>query len=265
MYGYIYKTTNLVNGKIYVGKKKGEFTNSYKGSGRYLKNAFLKYGFDNFSVELIEYCEDLQIQNEREKYWIKYYRDMNTPMYNISKGGDGGDTYYDLSESDRQIRVAKIRQSSHFNNLSKSDRLKAWETRRLNGTDVFSSEQRLKMSQSHLGKKPSAENIAKRVQSRKGYKHSAETIEKIRQSNLGKKRSMETRKRISESKSKLCGELNPFYGKHHAEHTKKLISEKCGNNTKGKKWMCNGVNSIRVLPEDISKYLELGYVLGRRR
>ena len=33
MYGYIYKTTNLVNGKIYVGQHKGEFTEDYIGSG----------------------------------------------------------------------------------------------------------------------------------------------------------------------------------------------------------------------------------------
>ena len=39
MYGYIYKTTNLLNGRIYIGKRKGDFDNNYFGSGRYLLNA----------------------------------------------------------------------------------------------------------------------------------------------------------------------------------------------------------------------------------
>lgn len=265
MYGYIYKTTNLVNGKIYIGKKKGNFTQSYKGSGRYLRNAFVKYGFENFSVEIIEYCETLQIQNEREKYWIKFYMDRNVPMYNISKGGDGGDTYYALSESDKHDRISKISEASHFHNLSKTDRIKAWETRRKNGTDVFSVEQRMKMSKSHLGHKPSKESIAKRVKSRQGYKHSAETIEKIRQANLGRKVSADTRKKLSESSKKRCGKLNSFYGKTHSEEVRKHIGEKSKEwfSTHKIIWVNDGDKNTRIDILDLDKYEKLGYKRGR--
>ena len=102
MYGYIYKTTNLLNGKIYIGKKKGEFTEKYKGSGKYLKNAINKYGVENFKVEVIEYCETLEEQNEKEKYWIAYYRNQNVEMYNIANGGDWGDIFSCLPEEQLQ-------------------------------------------------------------------------------------------------------------------------------------------------------------------
>lgn len=263
MYGYIYKTTNLVNGKIYIGKKKGEFTDSYKGSGRYIRNAFNKYGFDNFSVELIEYCETLDIQNQREQYWIKHYHDLGYTMYNISTGGDGGDTYWQLSESDRQARLKKASESSWFNHQPRECHIKAWNTRRKNGTDKFSIEQRQKLSKSHLGKKRSAESIQKGLITRCGYRHSEETKLKIRQSNLGKTRSAETCERISEAASKRVGELNAFYGKHHSEETRKLISEKCKDAVRGKKWMTNGTDSIRVNQEDIEMYISQGYKLGR--
>lgn len=45
MYGYIYETTNLINGKKYIGKRvKPKFDGNYKGSGKVLKHAIEKYG-----------------------------------------------------------------------------------------------------------------------------------------------------------------------------------------------------------------------------
>ena len=53
IFGYIYKTTNLINGKIYVGKHESSFTNSvYLGSGVALKSSIKKHGRDNFKKEV---------------------------------------------------------------------------------------------------------------------------------------------------------------------------------------------------------------------
>ena len=93
MYGYIYKTTNLINGKIYIGKKKSNLflENKYLGSGIFLKNAIQKYGKENFKVELIAVCETLDELNKKEIFYIKYYNSTNSNIgYNIAKGGDGG-------------------------------------------------------------------------------------------------------------------------------------------------------------------------------
>jgi len=56
-YFIVYKTTNTVNGKIYIGAHATyNLEDGYKGSGTYLKVAFKKYGKDNFTTEVICRC-----------------------------------------------------------------------------------------------------------------------------------------------------------------------------------------------------------------
>ena len=91
MYGYIYMTTNIINNKIYIGQKKSDkfLEESYLGSGTRLRSAIQHYGRNNFSVELIEWCDTKEKLDEREIFWIAYYnsRDENIG-YNIALGGD---------------------------------------------------------------------------------------------------------------------------------------------------------------------------------
>jgi hypothetical protein len=49
-YGYIYKTTNLINGKIYIGQHKGCLSSHYIGSGKLIRWAINKYGKRNFRI-----------------------------------------------------------------------------------------------------------------------------------------------------------------------------------------------------------------------
>lgn len=88
----IYKTTNLINGKIYIGKDK--FNNlEYFGSGKLIRYAIKKYGQKSFVKEILEYCENDIITNEKERYWIKKLNTRDKSIgYNISEGGDWGDT-----------------------------------------------------------------------------------------------------------------------------------------------------------------------------
>lgn len=111
MYGYIYKTTNKINGKIYVGKKISSafLGNKYHGSGAYIKNAIHKYGEENFETELLEEAYDLEDLNMKEKYWIKKLNSQDKIIgYNISPGGDGGDTFSQLSPEDKVKRGKKL-------------------------------------------------------------------------------------------------------------------------------------------------------------
>jgi len=92
MYGYIYKTTNLINGKIYVGQKKSTkfLGNKYLGSGKALKKAIIKYGIATFTVELLEICETKEQLNKQERYWIKILKAQDKEIgYNIADGGIG--------------------------------------------------------------------------------------------------------------------------------------------------------------------------------
>lgn len=89
----IYKTTNLINGKIYVGKDSLNDP-QYFGSGLILNLAIKKYGINNFRKDILEQCNTPQELDEREQYWIKFLNSTDRCIgYNIAKGGAGGDTF----------------------------------------------------------------------------------------------------------------------------------------------------------------------------
>lgn len=96
----IYKITNLVNGKSYIGQsidiEKRWQQHKSKSSWRVQKEkalyrAFTKYGLDNFEFEIIEECKR-KFLDKREIYWIKKYDTYNNG-YNMTKGGQGDRDY----------------------------------------------------------------------------------------------------------------------------------------------------------------------------
>lgn len=107
MYGFIYITTNHINGKRYIGQRKYDKQGKWKdylGSGVVLSKAITKYGIENFSKEIIEECNSKKELNEREKYWISYYNAVNSnDFYNIASGGDGGNTL--VGYTDKQLKI----------------------------------------------------------------------------------------------------------------------------------------------------------------
>lgn len=123
MYGFIYITTNHINGKKYIGQKKYDKNNkwkSYLGSGIALKRAITKYGENNFSKEIIEECETKEFLDEREIFWINYYNATNNDnFYNIASGGDGGNTIQGFDENrlnELKKTHSKLTTESHKNN-----------------------------------------------------------------------------------------------------------------------------------------------------
>ena len=67
-YYYIYKTTNLINGKYYYGMHSTDNLNDgYMGSGTHLKRSFEKYGKENFNTEILEFLSNKQELLKREK------------------------------------------------------------------------------------------------------------------------------------------------------------------------------------------------------
>jgi hypothetical protein len=122
----IYKITNLKNGKIYIGKDTTNNINYY-GSGLLIKRAINKFGVENFKKEILEECDTNEILCEKEKYWISYYNTTDLDIgYNISKGGDGGNTISNNPNKDKIVK--KISESmkerffseGHRKNLSRN-------------------------------------------------------------------------------------------------------------------------------------------------
>ena len=93
---YIYKTTNLENGKIYVGQSKFDPDENpeYLGSGYIILKAIELYGKEGFKKEILEECDDIDTLCERERYWIKRLNARDREVgYNICEGGTFGDTW----------------------------------------------------------------------------------------------------------------------------------------------------------------------------
>lgn len=89
----IYKYTNLINGKVYIGQTKHTLEEraingtNYKGSTHFY-NAIQKYGWDNFKPEILEDDLSLGEANQLEEYYISKYNSTNPDIgYNISPGG----------------------------------------------------------------------------------------------------------------------------------------------------------------------------------
>lgn len=101
MHGYIYKTTNLLNGRTYVGQHAAQqFEPDYLGSGKLLRAAVSKYGVENFKVEVLEWCATKTLLDEAEKRHIALNKGGTS--YNLAEGGTGGNTLKHLSDAKKQ-------------------------------------------------------------------------------------------------------------------------------------------------------------------
>jgi group I intron endonuclease len=85
----IYKTTNLINGKIYVGQDSKNDKN-YLGSGVILKKAIKKYGLESFKKEVIDIANTKEELDLKEIFWINKLNSTDKFIgYNLSNGGNG--------------------------------------------------------------------------------------------------------------------------------------------------------------------------------
>lgn len=244
-YGYVYKITNIVNNKIYVGKRVAKvFDEQYQGGGKIIHAALEKYGKDNFTRDILEWCYSKDQLEERERFWIAELnvRDL-TVGYNLAEGGEGGEggiTY--VGENPQKGKKRNITPEAH-------ERMSA-----AHKGIPLSEETKLKQSKRHItywenhpdqreyyheyfsehngwrGKHHSLETVEMISEKNKGKEpwnkgktgcYSEETIEQLRISHTGKKQSAETiQKRVDKMR-----------GKKHSDESRLLMSQKL----KGKK------------------------------
>lgn len=118
----IYKITNILNHKVYIGQtchssiieRLNEHIENAKNDKNYkLSKAIRKYGAENFIIEEIDTSNDKLNINEKEQYWINYYNSTDRKLgYNMTIGGEGGDTYSMLTETQLKIIKNKISKSN---------------------------------------------------------------------------------------------------------------------------------------------------------
>ena len=125
MNGFIYKITNKLNNKVYIGQTIQKpierfYQHCAKKCDKYILNmvihkAIFKYGKDNFTFEVIEEVPKQQL-NEREEYWIKYYNSY-TDGYNSTKGGQKGNKPF--KDIDNKAIIEQYQQGKSLRTIGK--------------------------------------------------------------------------------------------------------------------------------------------------
>lgn len=160
----IYKTINLINNKIYIGQD-SKNNPAYLGSGISIKNAIAKYGNDNFKKEILEFCNSEKNLNEREIFWINFFKSYDRKIgYNIALGGNAPmKGRIQTAETKNKISIAlKGKQKSHESVLKsvlkrtgkkRSEESKIKMRKPHNCEYIFTAIHKKNMSNSRIGKK----------------------------------------------------------------------------------------------------------------
>ena len=246
MYGYIYETTNNINGKKYIGQHKGKFTLDYLGSGKIIKQSVIKHGKANFIVRMIDFAETKEQLDYKEIFWIQHYKEQGHTLYNIHKGGKGGfDEYNANARANNLYPYNKGRKMSKEFCLENSKRQKHY------WASLSAEEKYLKYSAPRIGKKHSLESRQKQSATTKGVPKSEIHKQRIRLAHKGKKLSIEQRQAISLR--------NKGVVRTDAQNEKNRISALARKD----RWMNNGIVSVKAKETEQSHLTELGYKYGR--
>ncbi len=138
---YIYKITNLINHKIYIGRTtrtveqryREHCTAALKGDSRHLYCSMREYGIENFQVETIDVAESIEELSQKEAYWVAYYHTYDEG-YNMTLAGESNPMecsksrlQHDLRMRDPSVRSKisiSLRQYKSNNPVSRETRAK---------------------------------------------------------------------------------------------------------------------------------------------
>lgn len=175
----IYKITNVVNNKYYIGKHQTKnLDDDYMGSGKMLNQAITKYGIENFSKEILHVFDNDADMNAKEKELVTEEFCKRDDTYNLCNGGNGGFGYINRTMNGTQKKIHKAIEM--WQHLYKTDpEWREWRRERMQ--EVFQNpERRAKMSRAMKA------HYADKDGTFKGKTHTEETKQKIKQSSIGK-------------------------------------------------------------------------------
>lgn len=184
----IYKITNTINNKFYIGKHQtNNINDSYMGSGIAIAKAIKKYGKENFIKEILFVFDNEQDMNKKEKELITEELVSDPNCYNIGVGGEGGPQF----------------KGKHH---TKESMIKMIETRKKNGHLKHSEATKRKISESQLGRtawnkglkmKSSSEETKRKISDslKRYYKQSDEAKLKIKLKALEREKIKRERKK----------------------------------------------------------------------
>lgn len=266
----IYKITNLITEKIYIGVHKTKNLNdSYMGSGKVISQSIVKYGRSSFKKEILELCKDEDIMYELEAKYVNVEFVNRKDTYNIRIGGVRANFEKIARSNKGQKRTdeQRLRMSNAQKGKTLTEAHKAAIGKSGKGR-VISEETRRKISNTQKGKKiigTHLENL------RKSFKNRIYTDEQRKNlSDRGKNISDETRRKMSKS-----GKNRP---KFSAETCKKMSEsqlkrlpmskksrKKLSKSKTGVIWICNSNNDMKqIKPDILYKWTSKGWMRGMK-
>ena len=299
MIGYIYKTTNTVNGKIYVGQKKSDkfLKEQYLVSGKILQQAVEKYGKDCFTVCLLDTADTLEELGERERFWIKELKSQDPNIgYNITPGG---------------IHVPLDKEANGFYGKHHSEETKQHLREMAKTRSPMSEETKEKIRQKHLGSHRSEETKQKMSSIQQGrqcytdgtviryffpdreeipegfYPGIPQAVkDKISSSGKGREVSEKTRQLLTEKNrtrwdsyseeerelirqhmrnaEKRCNGGGEYWKGKHRPTPPDDVRDKISKTMKNKIWVTDSEHAMMINKEDLDTYISQGYRRGRK-
>jgi len=154
MFHFVYKTTNLENGRYYIGKCTTKYLNKkYLGSGKILLEAIKKYGEENFKREILAFTDSPEANAEKEKELIGDLWETDLLCYNLKAGGLGG-----RPKGMPLTRIARYKISMALKGKAKSPEHVANLKKR-----VFSEETRRRISEAAKNRAPMTEEHKRKL------------------------------------------------------------------------------------------------------
>jgi group I intron endonuclease len=164
MYGFIYLTTNKINGKKYIGMCKNSHEKLYLGSGKILKESIKKYGKENFERIVLQECDTFEELSLAEEYWIKKYNAVeDDTFYNLTSGGFGGNSDYlkeywsKFTEEERKVCRNWIKRNMHGKNNPMFGKKHTEKTKKLIGSKSVNRNWR--KPNHHMSNNPRAKKV----------------------------------------------------------------------------------------------------------
>lgn len=155
---YIYKITNKINGKIYIGQTvrnvKVRFKEHCRHKNTYIERAIQKHGDKNFIVETICEADSIDKLNELEKKYISLYKSNDVNFgYNLCEGGKNTKGFRHKKESKLKMSEAKSKlymgnKNPFYGKHHSKEQCEKWSIQR-KGLSHMSEESRKKLFNSH--------------------------------------------------------------------------------------------------------------------
>lgn len=149
-YHFIYKTTNLLSGKYYIGMHSTDnLDDGYMGSGRRLRYSLNKYGKENHKREILEFCPSREELLSREEEIVNLNEIAKEECMNLKVGGDS-DSRYGTFMSDEHKKKISLANSGEKNGMY-GKRFKMSDDRKKKISEALKNSEKFKKSRSSSG------------------------------------------------------------------------------------------------------------------